>query len=184
MARRPKRQYRRRGGRRSMANYIGGRISVDLSMTNTAPVTGVLIAIGDNVEEKTRVTSVKATYTIRNYTPVAGAGPVILFLAHSDYTLAEIEAFIEATGSWNAADLVTKEISQRRIREVGTFDQMPVSATGVQTINDGKSVRTRLNWMLFEGQTVNLLAYNAGTAAFATTTAIVHANGKANLWTL
>ena len=166
-----------------MSNYVAGQIQQDVTLTNTAANTGVRANPIDTVDQKTLVTSVKATYSLSNYTPIASVGPLRLFWAHSDYSAAEIEEWIEATTSWSPGDLVQQEIAKRRIREVGVFET-PDSSTATKTMNDGKPIRTRLNWILFEGQSIVPFVYNAGSAAMSTTSANVHVGGKANLWTL
>ncbi len=97
-------------------------------------------------------------------------------LAHSDYTDAEIEEYIETTDSWDQGNLVQgKEVRKRLIRRIGIF-----GSSGV--LNDGKPIHTRLNWLLRTGQTISLWAYNRGASALATTDPQVVAEGHANLW--
>ncbi len=135
----------------------------------------------ESVEEKTFLSSVRAAWTLSKFSPAVGIGPIQVGLAHSDYSASEIEAWIENTGSWKQGDLINQEVAQRRIRSVGIFET-PADAGDSVTLNDGKPIRTKLGWILTTGQTVDVWAYNLGTAAVATTDPAVHLQGKANLW--
>jgi len=162
MARRPTR-------RRRMGRYIRGNIDENLGLGT------------ETVNERTLVTSIIASWSLSNWTPAEGRGPVVVGVAHSDYTDPEIEAYIENTGSWNEGSKVEQEIGRRKIRRVGQFD-IPSGATVSAVLNDGKPIRTKLNWILNQGQTLRYWAYNQGTLAIATTIPDVRLQGHANLF--
>lgn len=151
-------------------------------MTTLASKTLVSAIFDDVVDMKTLASSIKAIYSVSDWTPGAGIGPLLVGVAHSDYGSTDIEQYIENGGAWQAQDLVNKEISSRQIRQIGTL-VAPDDATKGSVLNDGKPITTKLNWMLFEGQSLRLWAYNLGTAAFATTVPTLQANGHCNLWT-
>ncbi len=179
MARRPKRQYRRRSGGGFRGGYLPGNIDQDLGLATLAAKTAVLTAT-NTVSEKRRVSSIKAVYALSDFTVAANAGPIMVGVAHSDYTLAEIEEWIERSGSWSMSDLVADEVRKRLIRRIGVF-RIPPSAAGA-VLNDGKPIRTKLNWSLITGQGLQFFAYNLGTSALSTTSPNVNIQGKANLW--
>lgn len=154
---------------------------MSVSLGTLANQTGIITSAGDNVEETTFVSSVKALYSLGNMTPAASVGPLSLYWAHSDYNLAEVEDFIEGGGSWNAGNLVGREIAARKIRLVGVFGT-PDDANDTVVLNDGRPVITKIKMLLVEGQTINLVTYNDGGAAFATTVPKVRVLGHANLW--
>ncbi len=181
MARRARGSYRRKAYSRGFKNYIRGNVDEVLQLGTLASRTLVAQVFDESVEEKTYLSSVKATWTLSKFSPAVGIGPIMVGLAHSDYSAAEIEQFIENTGSWKQGDLINQEIGQRRIRVVGVFDT-PVDAGDSAVLNDGKPIRTKLGWILTTGQTVDQWAYNLGTAAVATTDPAIHLQGKANLW--
>ncbi len=185
MARRPKRRYKRRKiTQRSMANYLKGNIDIDIAMGTLASDTALLAAT-NTVIEKTRCTSINNRYVYSGYTVAVDQGPVMVGVAHSDYSLAEIEAWIEQTSSWDAGNLVAKEISQRRIRRIGIFP-IAGSTGGVgnaTVLNEGRPIRTRLNWMLMTGQGLVFFVYNLGTVALASTDPNVNIQGDAHLFT-
>ncbi len=165
-----------------MGKYIRGTVNETVSLGATlASLTGVAEIFDEVVDERTLISSIVAAYSLGNWTPVAAAGPIMIGVAHSDYTLAEIEAFIETTGSWNETDLVQQEVAGRKIRRIGVFPS-PRAVEDEVVLNDGKPIKTKLNWILTEGQSLQFWAYNTGTAAAATTGSVARAEGHANLW--
>ncbi len=126
------------------------------------------------------LSSVKATWSLKDLDPQPGDGPIVVGVAHSDYTVAEIEGWIEEGASWDQGNKVsTREINRRFIREVGVF---PVNlAAGTNVLNDGRPITTKCRWGLTTGQTVAFWAYNSGAGALVSGS-ILHVNGHANLW--
>jgi len=169
----------RRGA--NFANYLKGNIGLDIALGTLAPDTGIL-GPTNVLNERARCTSVKNTYTLSGHTPAENEGPIMMLVAHSDYTLAEIDAWIEQTDSWAAGNKVAKEVSARLIRKIGIFPN-PEIVGGAVVLNDGKPIRTKLNWQLNSGQGLNFVAYNLGSVALATTDPNVNVQGHANLWT-
>ncbi len=170
-------------GRRSMGKYTKGRINFLLDLGTLAAQTLVSADNAQTVDEITLVSSIVATYSIDQWTTGAGIGPVTVGVAHSDYTDAEIEAVIENTGAWRRSDLVAQEIANRKVRIIGTFET-PVAgtATSSRVLNDGKPIKTKLNWTLRTGQTLAFWAFNDGENPFATTDPDLRIQGHANLW--
>ncbi len=166
--------------RRSMGRYVRGNIDSDLGLATLAAKTGVLTP-SDTVIDRTLISSVVATYSLSNWSVIADVGPIEMVVAHSDYTLAEIEAWLELPTSWKETDMLDREILSRKIRRIGVFDT-PVTTGGAYTLNDGKALKTKLNWIVTNGQGLNWMAYNRGTAAVATTNPNVNISGHANLW--
>ncbi len=164
-----------------MSRYMRG--SVDELLTIAALATkDVVLAIFDQaVKDRTLISSLVATWSIAEWTPTANAGPIMVGVSHSDYTAAEIEEWIESTGSWNEGDLVQQEVANRKIRQVGVFQQMG-NLLSDSVLNDGKPIKTKLKWILLEDQTLNLWAYNMGGSSVATTTPDVQCMGHANLF--
>ncbi len=178
---------KRKGGSRYLhfkgSRYIPGNVQLDIVLTTLAAATAVLAAT-DVVDDTTRISSVVAMYSLEDFTDGAGIGPIVVGLAHSDYSLAEVEAWIKLSTGWSQADLVSQEISNRRIRRIGVFESDGASGTDVSVLNDGKPIKTKLNWRLSEGQGINFWAFNSGSNAIATTVPRVHVEGKGNLWLL
>ncbi len=167
--------------RRRMGRYIRGNVNEVLALGTLASLTGVIAAFDDTVEERTLISSIIASYALEGYTGVLGDGPVMVGIAHGDYSLAEIEAWIENAQGWQEGDHVAREVGARLVRVIGTFGVTVASDAGIETLNDGKKIKTKLNWILNASQTLTLWAYNLGSGAL-TTGSIVHANGHVNLF--
>ncbi len=167
----------KRGGRR---RYLKGRLDEDMTFAALASKTLVAQIIGDNVDERTLISSIKASYSMSDLTPGADIGPILFGVAHSDYSAAEIEAYIENSGSWAEGDLTQQEVANRKIRIIGQLQS--ITATEQTVFNDGKPVTTKLNWILVQGATLDIWVYNLGGAPVATTTPNIQMQGHANLW--
>ncbi len=169
-----------RGGSK-FRKYLAGSIDhrLDLGTLGANTLIGSLLV--DSVEEPAFVSSVKCAYTMDQFTSAADAGPILCGWAHSDYTDAEVEAWIENSGAWSEGDKVAQEIAKRKIRQVGVFET-DASALTWGRINDGKTFTTKLGWSLIGGQTLRFWCYNMGNAALATTDPNVRAQGHANIW--
>ena len=173
MAKKPKRKFRK---------YLRGQVDEDLSLGTLAARTMISAIFGNTVNERTFVSSVKASWSLTDYTIGGNIGPILVGIAHSDYSTAEVEAFIENTGSWNEGDQISQEIGRRKIRIVGTFMTDLTDRAAAFVLNDGKPITTKCGWILLQGQSLRLWAFNLGSAAVATTDPNVHLEGHANLW--
>ncbi len=164
-----------------MGRYIRGDMDEQLSLGTLAAKTAVKGNFDQTVNERTLVSSVVATWALSEFTKATGDGPILVGIAHSDYTSAEIEEVLENAGSWNEGDLVAQEVGGRKIRRVGIF-QTPDDEAQTVTLNDGRPVKTKLNWILLQGQTLSHWAYNLGTSSLGTTAPTLNTQGHANLW--
>ncbi len=173
---------KRGGGRRTnFSKYLKGNIDLDLSI-GALGAKSTAVASTQDVVDTTRVSSVRATYSLSNYTKGFDIGPIAVGVAHGDYTLAEIEEFLETTGSWAIGNKIQQERANRRIRRIGVF-LSPDTAGSASRLNDGKPITTKLNWTLAEGQDLKFWVYNLGTVSVgATTNANLNVFGHANLW--
>ncbi len=168
--------------RRKMGRYIKG--SVQHTQVVTVPFTTLDVQsqiFGEVVNERTLISSIVATYGLSAVTPVIGVGPMIIGVSHSDYTAAEIEQYLENVNSWNEGNLSAQEIAGRKIRRIGAFDSADNQEDTI-VFNDGKPIKTKLNWILLQGQSLNSWCYNGGPVSFITTTPTLIINGHANLW--
>ncbi len=165
-----------------MGGYIKGNIDENLSLGTLAPATLVSVVFDETVNEKALLSSIVANWSLINMTESGADGPIMVGVAHSDYSDAEIEAVIEATGSWNKGDKVAQEVARRLVRIVGTFPAAPGDGIGPAVLEDGRQIKTKLNWMLDTAQSLRLWAYNLGTSGLDTTVPTVHLQGHANLF--
>lgn len=171
----------RSGRGRAMGRYIRGEVDEELTIGGLTTRDVVSVVFDETVNERTLISSLVASYSMDEWTPTANAGPIMVGIAHSDYSAAEIEEWIENTGSWDEGDLVNQEVGKRKIRKVGIFPDTG-NVLSNEVLNDGKAIKTKLNWILNQGQTLQVWAYNLGGASVATTTPSIHVEGHANLF--
>ncbi len=162
------------GGKRR--RYLKGNVSETLSLGALATQVVILGPMGETVNERTLVSSLVAQWSLRDH--VEGEGPIEVGVAHGDYTTAEIQAYVDNSGSWNEGDLVNQEIAQRKVRKVGTFGAGPGAP---DELNDGKPVKTKLNWILTQGQTIDIWAFNRDDGSLTTGIDVI-VDGHINLW--
>ncbi len=173
----------RHGRRKKFRKYIRGSVDEKLSLGTLGATSLISDIFDDTVTEKAWISSVNAAWSMQGWTQGLDDGPIMVGLAHSDYTDAEIEAVIENTGSWDEGDLVQQEISRRKVRVVGIFPTPhPDSANVAVVLNDGKKILTKCGWMLQSGKSLRVWGYNMGASALATTDPDVNVQGFANLW--
>ena len=166
-----------------MGRYLKGSVNEELSLGTLAARTLIGTTFDETVNERTLVSSLVATWSLQDFTAAAGDGPIMVGVAHGDYSDAEIEAVLEATGSWDEGDKVAQEVGKRLVRRIGVFRvQASDAGTGTYTLNDGKPIKTKLNWILNQGVRLKIWAYNMGSSPLATTNPVVGAEGHANLW--
>lgn len=168
-------------GKRRFQRYIRGSLEEIQTFGSLGSRAVQSTNMDSTVNERTFVSSIVATWSVSSLTPGVNMGPIICGVAHGDYSDAEILEFMTQTGSWNETDLIAQEISRRKIRRVGAFEQ-PEDAEDAQVLNDGKAIKTKLGWILSQGQTLKTFVFNSGTANVATTTPSLVVNGHANLW--
>lgn len=165
-------------GRGRRRRYLKGNVDEDLIISSSAKiVTSGLF--DETVNERTLISSIVATYSLENFTSGPGDGPMVVGIAHGDYSGTEIEETLESTDSWKEGDKVAQEIARRQIRTIGVFDDKDGAAT--VHLNDGKPIKTKLNWILTTGQTLRLWVYNSGSSALSTVP-VAHCQGHVNLW--
>ncbi len=138
------------------------KVSASLPLLTLANLDVLGEVFPDTVDKPTFAVSMDGLWSLINATP--GEGPIEVGVAHSDYSDAEIEEWIENQGSWGSSDLVGQEVAKRKIRSVGEF----ANDVTDEVLNDGKPIRTRLRFMLNAGATLKYWAYNRSGAALTT----------------
>ncbi len=170
----------RRG--RKFRRYVRGNVNELLNISTLAAGTTLSTDFDSNVVESMWASSMVASWSISNWTNIADCGPLLVGVAHSDYTAAEIQQFIDSTGSWDVGDLISQEIGKRKIRIVGTLVKTGADALDMDNLQDGKMIKTKLGFMIEDDDTLQLWAHNVGSAAFATTDPDLRVDGHINLW--
>lgn len=168
-----------------MGRYIRGNVDETLALGGLANRTLVAVSFDEAVSERTLISSLVASWVMDDFTAGIDIGPIMVGVAHSDFTAAEIEEYIEQQASWSEADQIGQLIAKRKVRIAGIFGHPGAgSGTPHAVLNNGNKFKLKLNWILNAGQTLDLWAYNLGTASVATTIPDIHLQGHANLWAL
>ncbi len=171
---------KRRGRRTNWSRYMSGSVDVDMILATLNSKTAIRTTTTGVVVDTTKVSSIKCTYILSGITPADNKGPLMMGVCHPDYTTAELEEWIEADAGWDIGDKIAKEIRGRLIRVIGVFN-MPTVDGGTSRLNDGLPVKTKLNWVLAEGDGLTFWSYNLGSVDLDGS-ANINVLGKANLW--
>ncbi len=163
-----------------MGAYIRGNVEENLALSTLGSGALVSDAWDETVNEKSLLSSIVTTWSLDQLT--GAEGPLIFGIAHSDYTDAEISEVIQTGGSWDSGNLISQEISKRKVRQIGEFVSGEIAGVISDVIvNDGKPIKTKLNWVLQSGDGIKMWVFNR-SAATLTTGATMKASGHANLW--
>ncbi len=135
---------------------------------------GLLTAV---VADKLRLISLICSYSWSN---IAGAldDSMEFGVAHSDYSAAEIEECLESAAAIDLGDKVAQEQANRLVRSIGILTNEAGAAAGGQ-FNNGQPVRTKLNWLLSAGDSLNIWFRNGSGTVYATGSFIV---AQGNVW--
>ncbi len=125
------------------------------------------VAITGAAADKIRFISFNSTYTWVDSGAI-GDGALEFGLAHSDYSAAEIEACLESAGSIDLGDKVAQEVANRWVRRVGTISDATTAAGMEKQFNDGRQVKTKLNWLMSAGDTLNIWFRNGSGNVYTT----------------
>lgn len=99
-------------------------------------------------------------------------------VCHSDYSAAEVEESLEAAGSFDLGDKVAQEQANRLVRSIGMISNEG-AAQGGGRFNEGRQTKTKLNWLLSAGDSLNVWVRNGSGVVYATGSTIVTIG---NLW--
>ncbi len=108
---------------------------------------------------------------VRNHT--AGEGPIIVGIAHNDYTDVEVAENLNQTGMEDSGDMIAKEQGRRLVRRSGQFSGVATD----EVLNDGKPVRTRIGFVITDGFSLAFWAQNKNGGPL-TTGAVLEVSGK------
>ncbi len=140
----------------------------------TASIARLLSA---DLEQNYFVNSVDCTWSIKDFTVAVGDGPILVGFCHNDYSVTEVKEALEVS-LLGPANKIEQERQRRLVRIVGIMHPTQESAgLEIDVMNDGKPIRTKLNWMIEEGKSLDLFTYNMGSSVL-TTGAILDASGS------
>ncbi len=151
-------------------NLRGVRFTPELPLLALASDTALAVAVTTTSDSDYRCISLDGTWTIHDM--AADQGPITVGYAHSDYSVTEIKECLESQASISIGLKVEQEQAKRLVRIVGTF-----VGGGRNTLNDGRPIKVRLNWLIGAGNNVAMFAYNEDTAPL-TTGSILNHQGK------
>ncbi len=158
---RGRRRFTLRKVRISNTTAIGALAALDViegSLTNVAT-------------EQLRVISLDLAWSIGDLGATQDDGQEF-GVAHSDYTAAEIEECLEATGSLDPGDKLAEEKANRLVRSIGQMQGAPGTGAG-KSFKNGEKVKTRLNWLLSTGDSIVVWIRNGSGAVYTTGASLV-----------
>lgn len=113
-----------------------------------------------------RVTSIKAAWNISDLGAAIDDGQEF-GIAHGDYSDTEIEEALEAAAAIDIGDQVEQEKANRKVRSLGFFTGAQV-ADGSLSYNEGRPVKTKLNWYIGIGDTIKMWVRNGSDTVYTT----------------
>ncbi len=136
-------------------------------------------AIVSATTDPLRIITLEASYSWSDIAAAIDDG-CVFGVAHSDYDATEIEECLESFASIDLGDKIAQERSKRLVREIGTISSAGVVAVGGSApFNDGRPVKTRLNWMMSTGDQLVMWIRNASGAVWTTGSRVTVAG---NIW--
>ncbi len=160
MAKKPTRRRRKFNLRQVRVN---GAVTVG-ALASLSVTQGAVTVASAN---KFRLVSVNASYSLSGLGAQVDEGQEF-GLSHSDYTAAEIEECLEAAAAIDIGDKVAQERANRLVRSIGIMTGPAAVASGSRSYNDGRKVRTKLNWVIGIGQTLNYWIRNGSGTVYTT----------------
>ncbi len=155
-SRRRRRSFNLRKVRVSSSSALGALAALDVTVGNitSAPT------------ERIRVVTAALSYTLVDLTATDDGCEV--GLAHGDYTAAEIEECLEAQAAIDQGDKLAGEQANRLVRSIGVFADPPGATGGGSRLNDGRIIKTKLNWVLTTGKTLQVWMRNGSGTIYTT----------------
>ncbi len=167
MARKSRKSFNLRPVRIAVSAAPGALATLDVISQDLIPV----------ATNRYRVTSLSLAFT---WGGKAIADDTLEFgVAHGDYTAAEIEECLEASGSINAGTKDQQEKANRLVRSIGIVaGGVGDAASQGAPFNNGRPVKVKLNWTIQIGDTLSIWMRN-GSAVVYTTGSVLAVIGKA-----
>ncbi len=142
-----------------MGKFQPIQINKTLALGTLAQATGVLTSLTTDAASE-GYWCVSMDLTAAWSAATAGEGAIEVYLADNDWSLAEVEEYIELATGFDRGDKKAQEIQARgrTIRYVGAVTPEDNS------LNDGKPTRVKFRIYIAEGSTLALCFYNLGAA--------------------
>ena len=168
---------KRRRARRSF-NLRKARIATSDAIGALASLDVIEFGITDLATSPLRVISADLSFALTDMAAFIDDGQEF-GLAHSDYSAAEIEECLEATGSFNVTDKIAAERANRLVRSLGTFVSGGASTDSSQSYNEGKPIHVKLNWHMGVGMGLVIWVRNGSDTIYTSGTNIM---ATGHLW--
>ncbi len=156
----PKRKYNLRKVRIAASITVGALAAFDVTV---GLVTNVTV-------DPRRIVSAKLSYSLVDLGAEIDDGQEI-GLAHSDYSAAQIEECLEAQSSFDLGNKQSQEKAGRLVRSLGFLSGRAIADQSI-ALNGGRPVKTKLNWKLSTGDSLNLWIRNGSGTIYTTGAAI------------
>ncbi len=131
----------------------------------------IVAAITNAAADKLRFISLNASWTWADLAQITDDA-MAFGVCHSAYTAAQVEEALEAVGAIDLGDKLAQEKSNRLVREIGTFSSITTAIGGSVGFADGEIVKTKLNWLMSAGDTLNVWVRNSSGVIYVTGSAI------------
>ncbi len=153
------------------------RESLTIALGTLGADTGILATggIGTGLLERFRIIKTEITAHISGPVFALGDGPLELYLADGDFSLAEIEASVEATGPLGPNDKVNEALVERYTKLFGAMAFAPNDSGIGNILEQGRIVSKTLRWTFARTKGWNWMFYNRGTPLTTGATAKVRA---------
>ncbi len=153
----------------SPANFRKVQSNFSSGVGTLASLVAAVVSVSNAMTTECRASRLKGTILWNDAT----SGDVIsVGIAHSDYTAPEIEEWIESTGGVDFGNLIDGEVSRRLIRHIGSM---------IAPDEPKLRFNIKLNWLLDEGDNLNIWLYNRGPDPMNTGSELVFM-GEMNLF--
>ncbi len=165
--RRSRRRFNLRRVRVAGSSTIGALASLDVligTLTNTSP-------------NPYRIMSVDLSWALVDLGATSDDGQEF-GLSHSDYSSAEVEECLEAQGMIDQGNKLAQEQGNRLVRSIGFMTESPGTGAGMG-FNNGVALKTKLNWAIGIGDTLNVWVRNGSGTVYTTGASLVTLG---NIW--
>ncbi len=160
---------RAKRGRKRSKNFAALQFVGQLPLGTLGSVTVVKQDLTVPYEQSFHVISVDCQFSLSKFENNSSDGPIICGYNHSDYTVGEVGEALD-TPVASPGNKVEQEKNRRWVRRVGSLVMPGVQDATIQSavLNDGKPIRTKLNWTIDEDDSLEVFAFNAGSSGLTT----------------
>lgn len=141
---------------------VNGSQALSTLASNTVLAAGIQ---GATLTRAAYMISADLYVTLRNHT--AGEGPIAWGVAHSDYSVTEIQEAL-TSDALDTSDLIAGERARRLVRDGGIFSGLNTE----EAYNNGQVKRVRIRFTINAGQDLQIWFWNMSGAALNTGTVV------------